>query len=94
MSQPSRFKHESIEDTDTIIKYLTALKEGFENGSLLFSSEDRKLILKPYGLINLEIEAKRKAEEIKLTLKLKWSDEGEETKAKSSSLTIQPMIKS
>jgi len=91
MAQSNLFIHKSTEDAETITKYLTALKEGFEKGALLFSSDERKLVLTPRGLINVEIKAKRKGEEIKLSLKLRWVEEAESHQEKSQALTIQSM---
>ncbi|MGD8564316.1 MAG: amphi-Trp domain-containing protein [Desulfarculaceae bacterium] len=76
MSEPSgRFKHQSLEDPQSIVKYLSALKDGFENGALVFSTNGKRLIVKPQGLVNLEVEAKRKGEGIKLNLKFRWNEE-------------------
>ncbi|MEW5721581.1 MAG: amphi-Trp domain-containing protein [Thermodesulfobacteriota bacterium] len=89
-----RFKHESLEDSETIIKYLKALQEGFEKGALLFSSDERRLILKPQGLINLDFEAKRKSGEIKVTIKFRWSEPTGPSESKHPALSIQPLDKS
>lgn len=76
MSEPSgRFKHQSLEDPQSIVKYLSALKDGFENGALVFSTNGKRLIVKPQSLVNLEVEAKRKGEGIKLNLKFRWNEE-------------------
>ena len=88
-----RFKHESIEDSETIVNYLNALREGFENGALLFCSDDRRLVLKPHGLINLDVETKRKGHEVKLNLKFKWVEESVTEEAGRSPLHIRPIAK-
>jgi len=33
------FKHESLQDRETIVKYLTALGEGFKDGKILLGSK-------------------------------------------------------
>jgi amphi-Trp domain-containing protein len=88
-----RFKHESLEDSDTIIKYLNALKEGFESGTLSFASDDQKLVVKPRGLINLDVEARRKGDEIKLHLKMRWTEDVRPTETKTAPLIIDPKDK-
>lgn len=76
MSEPSgRFKHQSIEDPPSIARYLSALKTGFENGVLVFSTNGKRLVVTPQGLVDLQVEAKRKGEDIKLSLKFRWSEE-------------------
>lgn len=75
-SEPAnRFKHRSIQDPKSIVRYLSALKDGFENGALVFSTNGERLVVRPQGLVNLEVEAKRKGESIKLGLKFRWSEE-------------------
>ena len=90
----NRFKHQSLEDTESIIKYLEALKEGFESGALLFSSDGRQLMVKPHGLINLDVEARYKSGEFALTLKLNWTEEGSGRNKENAPLQIQPVTKS
>ncbi len=70
-----RFKHRSMQDPESIARYLTALKDGFEEGALVFSTNGKRLVVKPQGLIDLEVEAKRKGEGIKLSLKFRWNEE-------------------
>jgi amphi-Trp domain-containing protein len=74
-SSDNSFKHVSLQDGDSIIAYLEALGGGFKQGALLFSTDNKRLVLKPQGLIKLEVEAKRKDEQMKLTLKFRWNEE-------------------
>lgn len=73
--QIGRFKHQSMQDPQSIVRYLAALKDGFGSGALVFSTNGKRLVLKPQGLVNLEVEAKRKGEGIKLSLKFRWNEE-------------------
>jgi amphi-Trp domain-containing protein len=72
---PNRFKHQSLQDSDAIGAYLSALKEGFENEALVFATNGDSMVLKPQGLVNLELEARRKGEDVKLILKFRWTEE-------------------
>ncbi|MBF0275369.1 MAG: amphi-Trp domain-containing protein, partial [Nitrospinae bacterium] len=81
------FKHESLQDCDSICKYLNALCEGFQNGRLLFGTKQRKLELEPNGLLDLSVKAKRKDKKVKLYIKMSWT-EGKESKDKDS----EPLI--
>jgi amphi-Trp domain-containing protein len=94
MAPHDRFKHESLEDNETIARYLKALWEGFEQGSLQFSTDDRQLQLQPQGLISLEVEAKRKDEDVKLALKFRWNEPGSRKEIKDRPLKIRPGDKS
>ena len=89
MAPHDRFKHESLEDTETIAKYLRALWEGFEQGSIQFSTDDRELQLNPQGLISLEVEARRKYSDVKLSLKFRWTEPGGHKEIKDHTLKIQ-----
>lgn len=85
------FKHESLEDSESIVKYLEALEEGFQKGALQFSSDGQQLILKPHGLINMEVDARRKGDDIRLSIKLRWSESTAPKKPRSHPLRIQPL---
>jgi amphi-Trp domain-containing protein len=88
-SSSERFKHESLEDNESIVKYLEALRDGFAKGALLLSTDNRKLLAQPRGLINLDVEAKKKDDEIKLTLKFRWVEESTHTDVGTKPLNIQ-----
>ena len=86
-----RFKHESLQDAGSIVKYLDALGIGFSNGAIRFRSDEREFVLNPQGLVNLEVEAKRKHDEIKLNLKFKWSERPGPEPDGDELLTIEPV---
>lgn len=72
-----QFKHYALSDTGTLAEYLEAVIEGFRRGSLEISAEGQQLLLRPAGLVTLEIEATRQNALGRLNLKLSWSeDEG------------------
>ncbi|MCB2225037.1 MAG: amphi-Trp domain-containing protein [Desulfarculaceae bacterium] len=87
--QMGRFKHQSMQDPQSIVRYLAALKDGFQSGALVFSTNGKRLVLKPQGLVNLEVEAKRKGEGIKLTLKFRWNEEEPATEEGGQPLLIE-----
>ncbi len=83
------FKHESLQDCDSITKYFNALSEGFCGGTLSLSTDSKRLLLKPHGLIRLEVEGKRKDGQVKLSLHFHWSEEAPGTEdAAEESLVI------
>lgn len=77
------FKHESLQDLKSIGQYLKALTEGLESGRVELSDDNGQLMLHPYGLLNLELRAKRRGNRAKLQLKLTWTEEKAKTKADS-----------
>lgn len=67
------FKHESLQDRETIVRYLNAIKDGFVKGRISLGSKEKKIVLEPRGLLDLEIRAKRKNNRVKISLKVSWN---------------------
>ncbi len=74
------FKYESLQDTNTIVKYLEALKNGFENGKITLADSEKKINLNPHGIIKLEVKFKRKDDIDKITIKCSWKNKKDEKK--------------
>ena len=81
------FKHESLQDLKSIGQYLKALTEGIESGRVELADDNGQLLLHPFGLLNLELRAKRRGNRAKLQLKLTWTEE--KAKAKADSLRVR-----
>lgn len=92
MAQDEEFKHESVQDAASVVRYLRALVDGFENGRLEFGADGRTIELRPQGLLDLEIRAKRKSGRVKVGLKFSWREDKEKDGAGGASaepLTIR-----
>jgi amphi-Trp domain-containing protein len=87
MATIDEFKHESLQDSQTIAKYLEALKEAFRTGVLEFSDDRGRLQLQPSGLLGFEIDAKKKGGQVKIKLKFAWREDRPEQR--SGALKIQ-----
>jgi len=74
MSEYKYFKYESVQDMDTITKYLDAIAEGFRKGELTLTREGETLLLKPSGLLGFTVEAKLKSGRRKLKFTLGWKE--------------------
>jgi amphi-Trp domain-containing protein len=74
MASDKEFQHESIQDRDTIIKYLTTFAEGFQKGEVEFRAGADEIIIKPEGLIQMEVKAKRTGRKSKMTIKFSWKE--------------------
>jgi amphi-Trp domain-containing protein len=74
----NEFRHESLQDPESIVKYISALKEGFEGGELTFDAHDRRIVFSPTGLIKLDIHARRKSNKNKLTVRMVWKEIGDD----------------
>lgn len=76
----NQFRHESLQDSKAIVRYLNALSEGFEQGTLQFRDQEGEIILEPSGMIRFEVAAQRKAGRYSMSLKLSWKQAEEEGK--------------
>lgn len=88
MEAQREFQHESIEDKESIIRYLQTLAEGFQKQKLEFRTGQERIILEPSGLILLEIKVKNRHRKFKLSLKFTWKDHQEK---KEKTLAIEPV---
>ena len=86
MSSKEEFKHESVEDCGSVVKYLKVLSESFSNGHLFFCDKTKKIILKPTGLLKMKVKIQKRSNRVKLMLKLEWKDDAEKK------LNIEPLI--
>ena len=66
------FRHESLQDRETIVDILSSLQQGLSKGTLKFSDEDNEITLKPSGLLNLKIKASGSNELNVLDLRISW----------------------
>ncbi|MBD3403903.1 amphi-Trp domain-containing protein [candidate division GN15 bacterium] len=90
-SEETEFKHESLQDCDTIVKYLNAIGEGFQSGHLTLANGDgREMEVRPSGLLKLDLKARRKDGRIKLSLKVTWKEQEMPDDIDSTPLTIEP----
>lgn len=74
MSDDTVFKHESLQDLESIIAYLEAVRDGFSRRRLTLTDAEREMVLEPKGLVRFDLEAKCKGQGCKLTLKFSWKD--------------------
>ncbi len=81
------FTHQSIQDTESIVRYLNTLGQGIEKGRLLFCSGKDELVLKPNGLLKLGLKAKRKNGTTKISMRIVWK-EGQTPKPSDEPLVI------
>mgnify|MGYP006300297809 FL=1 len=83
------FIHESLQDPGSIVQYFEAIAQGFSSGRLLFCSNKDELVLKPRGMLDFSIKARRKSDTVKLSIKVAWS-EGKDAPPEPGPLTIRP----
>lgn len=69
------FKHNTAADGAGLARYLTALAEALENGSLPLTRPGRSFNLHPRGLIDVGLKVRCKNGRGRLTLNLSWAEE-------------------
>lgn len=74
-SRSGEFAHESLQDPETIGKYLEALAQGFRTGKLEFSSGKKDIEMEPAGLLELAVRAKRKDGNARISIEVQWKEE-------------------
>uniref|UniRef100_I2PYS3 Amphi-Trp domain-containing protein n=1 Tax=Desulfovibrio sp. U5L TaxID=596152 RepID=I2PYS3_9BACT len=76
MEKESRFKYESVQDAETLRRYLETVTAGFAAGELRFASREGEVTLHPEGMLGFLIEAKSMGGRMKLHLKFSWREDG------------------
>ncbi len=82
MKQNSSFRHESLQDRETIQTLLEALTEGIGKGKITLEDADGTLTLQPSGLLRLKITGTANEDRNRLDIKLTWQDEAKPAKSK------------
>jgi amphi-Trp domain-containing protein len=77
------FQHESLQDAKSMGEYLKAIVQGLEAGYLDLSDDNGQLVLRPIGLLGLELRANRKGNRAKLVIELSWTEDRGKTRADS-----------
>ncbi len=73
-SETQRFRHESLQDTETIQQLLKALTKGVGRRKLTFSDEDGEIVMQPDGLLNLKLTALKEDGRNRVTVRITWQD--------------------
>ena len=77
MKQSTRFRHESLQDGESIKRLLNALVSGVSKGKIVLEDEDGEMVMKPKGLANLKISASQDDKKNRLYIRLTWYEEAE-----------------
>jgi amphi-Trp domain-containing protein len=85
-SEEKEFAHESLQDRESIVRYLNALGEGFEQGKLLLASNSTKCVMDTPGLMRFDVRAKQKRDSAQIVLKISWK------KNKGKTLHVEPLV--
>ncbi|WP_432735103.1 amphi-Trp domain-containing protein [Maridesulfovibrio sp. FT414] len=88
MSVEQKFIFESLQDSETIRQFLSALVDGFESGAINLSTNGDQIELTPKGLLNFSVKAKRKSDSNKISIKIAWKESCEGNNPENKTLTV------
>lgn len=72
MRDKNNFRHESLQNSETIAELLKSITKGIGKGKLTFSDEDGEIVLEPKGLLNLKVTAEREETRHRLNIRITW----------------------
>ena len=78
------FRHESLQDAETIQGLLKALTKGLAKGKLTFSDEDGEIVMQPRGLLALKLTASKEDGRNRVNVRITWQDIEKPTKGRKS----------
>jgi len=85
MQQKRSFRHESLQDVESIEKLLKSITRGLAKGELTFSNDGGEIVLNPEGLLNLKVTASKEEGREKLNLRISWQvEQGKKKKGKGA----------
>jgi amphi-Trp domain-containing protein len=76
------FRHDSLQDLETIQDIIKSINKGLARGKLVFSDEDDEIIMEPEGLLNLKITASKDEQRSRINLRVSWVSDPESRKNK------------
>ncbi len=78
----SSFRHDSIQDSQTIRGILKSITNGLAEGTLKFSDDDDQIVMHPQGLLNLKLTATQEDDRQRVNIRLTWQVEEQQPKKK------------
>jgi amphi-Trp domain-containing protein len=77
MLEKKRFRHESLQDKESIQAILKALAKGLAKGELSFSDDEGKMVMQPEDLLNLKLTASENEAHKRIDIRISWYSEEE-----------------
>lgn len=74
------FHHESLQDSKSIEKILSAISDGLAKGKLKFNDEEDEIVFHPEGLMKLKVSAEQNGNQQRFNIKVSWQLDDEKLK--------------
>lgn len=82
LKRKSNFRHDSLQDKESIQEILNAISKGLEKGKITFTDEDDSIVMKPEGLLDLKVTATQEPAKNRISIRIAWQKSEEEKKRK------------
>ncbi len=86
MRNKNSFRHDSLQDAETIAELLKSITKGIKRGKMTFSDEDGEIVLEPEGLLNLKVTAEQEETRQRLNIRITWHPQEKEKAGKPLSV--------
>ncbi len=81
------FRHESLQDRDSIQALLKAITKGIAKGKVTLSDEDGDIALQPQGLLRFKLTAESDDNRHRIAIRISWQSE-EENPERNKTLSV------
>ena len=91
-NQAEEFRHEALNDASATVRYLRALADGLDGGTLVFRAGEQQFSVSPHGLLGLTLKGRREGRRVRLSVRLSWKEREETPQAdrtEAQSLVIE-----
>ncbi|WP_027177556.1 amphi-Trp domain-containing protein [Maridesulfovibrio bastinii] len=88
MATEEKFNFDSLQDSQSIGRFLESLIEGFHKGKISLSTDGEEIDLIPCGLLNFTVKAKKKDDSSKLSIKISWKETNQNGKSTDQTISI------
>jgi len=78
------FRHDSLQNQESIQGILKALTDGVAKGKITFSDEDDSITMKTEGLMNLRLTASQEDNRNRINLRIMWENSGRKAPKKKA----------
>jgi len=89
MGYDQKFIFESVQDAESIRKYLQAVMDGLDSGKLVVAAGEQQLVLQPGELLTFTVKAAKRGGAGKLGLVISWRCPEEDDPKAGETLKIE-----
>ena len=80
--EKTSFKHESLQDKDSVQDLLKAITKAIAKGELTFADEEGEIQHKPKGLLTLKVSARQDDSQNRVDIRIAWQSQDRQLKNK------------